>query len=142
MSQEGTALLIDTKFVCITCTCGLIFAVPEHVRQRWTETGSGFHCPMGHPLSYKESDIQKLKKQLEQEQRRLKFAQENAASERAARERTERRLVARKGVNTRLRNRIKNGVCPCCTRTFMNLQQHIKTKHPEFQPDDECSING
>jgi hypothetical protein len=32
----------------------------------------------------------------------------------------------------RLKKRVKNGVCPCCTRSFQNLKQHIATKHPDF----------
>jgi len=32
-----------------------------------------------------------------------------------------------------LRKRVKNGVCPCCTRSFENLREHIKTKHPEYE---------
>lgn len=45
---------------------------------------------------------------------------------------TQRRLSAQFGENTKLRNRVKNGVCPCCTRSFQNLKQHIATKHPDF----------
>ena len=142
MSVEGTALLIDTKFVCVTCTCGLIFAVPEHVRQRWTETGVGFNCPMGHSLSYKENEVGKLRKQLERTERERTWAQENAKAERNAREITERRLIGQKAAKTRLRNRIKNGVCPCCTRSFVNLREHIKTKHPDFRPDGDEAVTG
>lgn len=121
--------------------CGGTYALNERYRSQKADKGGGWHCPYcqcnwGY---FGETTVQKLQKQLEEEQRRLEWARENAQSEREARERTERRLIARKGVNTRLRNRIKNGVCPCCTRTFMNLQRHIKTQHPDFQPDDEAS---
>jgi hypothetical protein len=37
-----------------------------------------------------------------------------------------------KGVKTRMANRIKHGVCPCCNRTFLNLQRHMTTQHPSF----------
>lgn len=26
------------------------------------------------------------------------------------------------------------GVCPCCTRTFQNVQRHMKSKHPNVVP--------
>lgn len=118
------------------CNCGISFAVDASVNSRWRETGQLFYCPNGHSQHYRETDIQKLQKQLAAEKRQKEWAQNNATAERAARERTERRLIARKSANTRLRNRIKNGVCPCCTRSFTNLREHIKTKHPEFKPDD------
>ena len=31
-----------------------------------------------------------------------------------------------------MRDRVKNGVCPCCNRSFTSLWQHIKNEHPEF----------
>lgn len=37
-----------------------------------------------------------------------------------------------KGVVTRTRNRIANGVCPCCDRSFTNLQRHMASKHPDY----------
>jgi hypothetical protein len=51
---------------------------------------------------------------------------------RANLEDTKRRLSAQFGENTKLRKRIKNGVCPCCTRSFTNLRRHLQTKHPEY----------
>lgn len=119
------------------CNCGIAFAVDSGVQARWKRDGSWFYCPNGHRQHYTETDVQRLQKQLEAAQRTSEFYRQNAASEREAREGISRRLIARKAANTRLRNRVKNGVCPCCSRTFMNLQNHMKTQHPEFQPDDK-----
>lgn len=132
------------QFTVITCyKCGIAFGVDATVRQRWLDQGVFFHCPNGHSQCYAESNVAKLTKQLEAEKKtaaRLlqekEFAQKNAAAERAAREHTERQLRTRKGINTRLRNRIRCGVCPCCRRNFENLQRHMKTKHPHFNKDD------
>lgn len=124
------------------CNCGIAFAVDAEVNRQWRTTGKSFYCPNGHSQHYTETDIQKLQKQLEREKRNTEWAQNNAKAERSARERTERRLIARKSANTRLRNRIKNGVCPCCTRSFINLREHIKTKHPDFKADDGSAVNG
>ena len=44
----------------------------------------------------------------------------------------DRKLSASKGQMTKLKNRVKNGVCPCCNRTFVNLLRHMKSKHPEY----------
>lgn len=53
------------------------------------------------------------------------------------REGAERSASAYKGQATRLRNRIKAGVCPRCNRTFQNLQRHMAGQHPEFKPEAE-----
>ena len=112
------------------CVCGIPFAVDRAVMRRWRYDGSQwFYCPNGHKQHFSDDNVARLRKELE-------FAKNNAAAERLAREHTERQLKARKAVNTRLRNRIKNGVCPCCHRTFMNLQNHMKSQHPQFNKDD------
>jgi len=58
----------------------------------------------------------------------------NRQRERA--ERTERRLSAQKGVTTRIKNRVANGVCPCCKRSFTDLRRHMETKHPKYAETD------
>lgn len=116
--------------------CGGTYAINERYRQQQYEKGGSWNCPyckVGWGYS-ENNENSKLKKELEQTKRNLEFHQRNAASEREAREATERRLVGQKAAKTRLRNRIKNGVCPCCTRTFQNLAQHMKTQHPSFEP--------
>lgn len=134
---DGAALQITQKFEVIYCySCKIPFAVPADVRRRWVENGGTFWCPNGHNQHYTESDVQKLRKQLEEANRSRDWYKQRQADERAARERTERRLIATKGAKTRLRNRIKNGVCPCCNRTFIDLQRHMASRHPGFQPDE------
>jgi hypothetical protein len=133
--SDGHAIQLLEAFETISCyKCSCMFAVPRSVRRRWLDSGSTFYCPNGHDQHYTESSVQKLEKQLAEERRRREFAQNNAAAERAARERTERSNRAIRGATTRIRNRIKNGVCPCCTRTFVNLQRHMQTQHPDFKP--------
>jgi len=121
--------------------CGGTYALNERYRAQQYEKGGSWHCPYcqvawGYANNNENS---KLKKELEIAKRNQQFYQNNAAAEREARERTERRLAATKGAKTKLRNRIKHGVCPCCTRTFLNLQRHIAHQHPDFQADDEAS---
>lgn len=136
MKTEGAILNLETRYECVTCTCGLVFAVPADVRSNWRDTGKSFMCPMGHPLAYKATDIHKLRTALERANSDKEWHRQRAADERAAREKTARRLTATRGAHTRTRNRIKNGVCPCCNRTFLDLQRHMHTKHPEFKPED------
>lgn len=44
---------------------------------------------------------------------------------------------AQKGQNTRLKNRIAAGVCPCCNRSFQNVARHMAGQHPDFQKHEE-----
>lgn len=137
--MSNVAFQLTHNFVSeVCCNCGIVFAVDQAVNRRWHEKGQSFYCPNGHSQHYIETDVQKLQKELARERQNKEFYQRNAASEREARERTERRLSAANGAKTRLRNRIKHGVCPCCHRTVKQLAAHMKTKHPDFQPDDSA----
>lgn len=134
------------EFTVITCAqegCHIAFGVDAAVRQRWIDSGQRFYCPNGHVQHYRETTVAKLTKQLEaakndvaEATKRELFARANATAERAAREHTQRQLAVRKGINTRLRNRIKHGVCPCCHRTVSQLARHMKTQHPQCNKDD------
>lgn len=121
------------------CNCGMTFFVPADFRAHRKNDAKLFYCPNGHGQHYSKSEADRLRAQLataeKDKQRAIKekqWAEESARQNRESRLATERKLTAAKGQQTRLRNRIKNGVCPCCTRTFSNLQRHIATQHPEF----------
>lgn len=47
-------------------------------------------------------------------------------------DRMERSAAAQRGVLTRLKNRVAAGVCPCCHRSFKQLSEHMKMKHPDY----------
>jgi hypothetical protein len=114
------------------CSCGVIFFVPADMQQRAKRDGRPFYCPNGHGQSYSQTEVVRLRKELEAEQRRKTEALTRANEERQRREETERRLSAQFGENTKLRKRIANGVCPCCHRTVSQLARHMKTKHPKY----------
>jgi hypothetical protein len=48
------------------------------------------------------------------------------------RDTAERRRRAEKAAKTKIKNRVAKGVCPCCNRTFQNLADHMKSKHPDY----------
>ncbi len=68
------------------------------------------------------SDVEKLREEKEYLERRLVFANNNAAH-------AERSRAAARGQVTKLKNRIKAGVCPFCNRQFQNLKKHMESKH-------------
>lgn len=112
--------------------CHVDFAIDKGWLARLKRTGDWFWCPNGHQIHYSTTENQKLKREVEL----LKAARDRAdARARAAQDQAdaaERQRRAYKGQATRLRNRAAAGVCPCCTRTFQNLQRHMTSKHPDF----------
>lgn len=134
------AVSMSVTLTSIDCgSCGGTYAINERYQQQCYEEGKSWHCPYCQmQWGYQGNEITRLRKQLEDAQRREDFLRSNARAEREARERTEKQLSARKAANTRLRNRIKNGVCPCCSRSFSNLHKHMASQHPGFQPEDSA----
>ena len=130
---DGAALKISQQFeVIYCCNCKIAFAVPADIRRRWLDDGSYFYCPNGHSQHYSENSVAKLEKQLASERKRREWAQQEAARQREQAEESERRRIAQKAATTRLRNRAKSGLCPCCNRHFNQLEAHMKNKHPEI----------
>ncbi len=114
--------------------CGYMILITEGFERDRKRDHKSFYCTScGQSQHWPgKSDIEKLRDELTQEQRRSQWARDNAANERKAREDTERRLAAQKGQNTKLRNRVSHGVCPCCNRSFENLRRHMASQHPDF----------
>lgn len=123
------AKYITTQFHLMNCaSCGIAHYIPDWKYQR-AQSGSDWYCPNGHVLILRESELQKEKKRREWAERSRDDYQRYWKEE-------ERRRIALKGVLTKTKNRIQNGVCPCCQRSFLNLKNHLKTKHPEW-PENE-----
>lgn len=108
------------------CSCSTHFAMDIALHARLKESGGSFYCPNGHAQYYTETDVMRLKREKQSLESQLNWAVREAES--AKREKT-----AIKGQLTKTRNRIANGVCPCCHRTFKQLAQHMNNKHPDFK---------
>ena len=117
--KENVTLI---KQVCHSC--GVCYAIPERLDTDRRENGGSFYCPNGHGEVYRESDVKALE---------IKLARERQTHDQTSAELrdTKKSLIAQKGQTTKLKNRVSNGVCPCCNRSFVNLQRHMKTKHPK-----------
>jgi hypothetical protein len=132
----GEALLkfsiIMSDIECIHCHT--TFAVTKEAHDSLRQKGNLFWCPLchGNMVYNGGGEVGELKKKLAEAERQREWHKQRAADERLAREQTERRLSAQRSATKRVTNRVKNGVCPCCTRTFANLRDHMKTKHPNF----------
>lgn len=134
MSATFTELRSVT-FVVVDCAdCAVEFALTARLHGIRRGDGQNFYCPNGHINIYRESEADRLRKQLEAEQRnviRARAQRDAAQREQAAAERS---ASAYKGQTTRLRKRIGNGVCPVesCRRHFQNVERHIANQHPNF----------
>lgn len=117
------------------CECGLRFSVPTAWERNRREKHDNFWCPNGHSLSFpSESRAEKAERELAAAKAQHKTELE---WERHRREAAERSAAAHKGKVTGIKNRIGNGVCPCCKRSFQNLKRHMCTKHPDFKDGAE-----
>lgn len=115
---------------CVNCS--MPFAAPIRFFEERRTDGAAFYCPMGHGASYSEREIDRLKKQLEQEQRTSEWWRVNSQSK----DKQIHGLNVQVGkVKAKLRRtevRVSNGVCPCCHRSFVGLARHMKKKHPDY----------
>lgn len=124
-------LKFEQHLETLTCySCGVVFAVPSYFKTKRLEDSKSFWCPNGHSQAFVESEVQRLKKQLEEQKRSTEW-------QRARAQRLEKDLQSQKGQMTKLKNRVAKGVCPCCKRSFQALARHIKTKHPDYKGEGE-----
>jgi hypothetical protein len=132
--QIETVVVTLARIAC--GKCGGVYAISERYHQERQNNGGGWYCPYCRVEwgFFGETAVQRA-----QRERDAARAEANRQFERAriaARER-DHHWTERKKLQTRhshLRQRVKNGVCPCCHRHFRNVEDHIKTKHPTFTP--------
>ncbi len=121
-------MIVSDLETTICAGCGCYFGVPNGFIANRREDKRAFYCPNGHSLSYKESEAEKLRRERDRLQQRLAEKDDEIKD-------IENRRRAALGQVTKLRNRVGNGVCPCCTRSFANLQRHMTTQHPDFKEE-------
>jgi len=122
------ALQFEYHLVHTSCyKCGVPMFIPAEMNKKLLSTQDSFYCINGHQQCYiGDSEETKLKRKLEIERDTNKFLRKQNETERN-------RTRAQKAAKTRIKNRIKNGVCPCCNRYFANVHKHMLTVHPEHK---------
>jgi hypothetical protein len=104
--------------------CGVIYALTAEYVARRRKDHASFHCPNGHGAHYPQLNREEeLKKQLDDTQDALAAARRAQAS-------VNRELEKAKKEAERLAKRAQNGVCSQCHRHFVNVERHMKTRHP------------
>lgn len=126
------------RYDCAKHGCGASILIPTGEVARLRLSHQLFHCLYGHPQSFPgQSELELAKAGLEAVKQRLEWAERDAKAANARLTLEQRKTAAAKGQMTKLRNRVSNGVCPCCNRTFQNLMRHMHTKHPEFKREEQ-----
>jgi septal ring factor EnvC (AmiA/AmiB activator) len=121
------------QIYCCNDHCDAMIIIPERVMNRFRESHKTFHCYFGHPQSFTgKNEKQKLRDELEKSERLRERARKEKewVQQDLKNERNSNRAL--KGVITRTKNRVKNGVCPCCNRSFKNLHEHMSKQHPKY----------
>jgi len=114
----------------ITCgQCGIYFTVPENWLLQRRAQGDIFYCPNGHCRVFLETTEARLRKEKDAMERALQSQLNTANHLRLAAESALKKETARR---RKIEKRIACGVCPCCNRSFEDLQRHMKTKHAEY----------
>ncbi len=129
--MSSDTMLITTKLAVVTCWCGMTYAIPEKITTRMlrqrdnNERQTDCYCPLGHVWEYTgKSKLDEERERAERLARQLASREEDVRAERASH-------IATKGQLTRARKRADRGVCLHCNRSFVNVANHIATKHPE-----------
>lgn len=136
---------VETKFVVQECnSCGVRFALTEEFQNKRLEVrgpNNPFYCPNGHKIWYiGKSDADVQRERAESLARQLEAADRRTREQREAKEAAERRAAAARGQVTKIKKRASAGTCPCCTRTFANMAEHMKREHPEFVADGGANV--
>lgn len=126
--QENVTMKLEA-----CCACGLLFGLTEDFQRRRKQDHKLFTCPNGHSQHYTgkastQQEVEKLQQQLaEQRQQNAKvWERVGELAQEAETLKKEKR---------KLKKRYEAGLCPCCNRTFVELQRHMKTKHPGFSDE-------
>jgi hypothetical protein len=133
--SEISFSMTQTFESCGPCIkCGVEVILPKELKNRRKENHEGFYCCNGHVQCYLgKTELEKAQELLATERRWREQEKESHARTKAQLEHSDRSRAALKGKVTEIRNRVGNGVCPCCNRSFTNLRRHMHMKHPGFK---------
>lgn len=139
-------IVYDTTVTLVTlkcCSCGVPYAMPKLLNDHLRESRDTFYCPNGHSQVYRKStadilkeDLEKIQLEKQAQERRLNARISDALQQANTwRDQWQKQIDEKKKLSGKLKRtekRIANGICPCCNRTFADLANHMKSKHPEL----------
>lgn len=126
---------MSVKVTCCKCKMDFWMADSFHdTMLRLREAGT-FYCPAGHGQSYVagKTEAEKAREEADRQRRLAERAIQRAAMLEDDLVAARRSAAAYKGRATRMTNRAKAGICPCCNRHFVNLERHMSAKHTDIE---------
>ena len=131
---------ISQAFHVVTCyTCGVPFGIEDGLyRRAVTDKIGSVYCPAcGTQTCWTgETQDQKRARELEAQLQRERAAHDQTRADRdrkrEERDHQERRARSLKGVVTMTKKRVSGGKCPCCSKQFADLADHMTTQHPSY----------
>lgn len=135
----ATTFVANTTLATINCgECGGTYAIQERYREKKHEDGGCWNCPYCQcRWGYSGNSLNaRLQRDLQEANNRIISERQRHDQTKADLRETELKRRAEKGAKTRIKNRVANGVCPCCNRSFKDLAAHMHTQHPEFATAD------
>ncbi len=122
------------------CQCGASYGVQKEWIQKAIDLGNFqmmHYCPhcgtkQGWGKSEHAQEVARLKNDLASKDRSIEYLRTDAQSARNEADHFRKSRDGMKGQLVKVKKRISCGVCPCCDRTFQNLQRHMATQHPDF----------
>lgn len=135
-----STVTVQVPLTVVQCgPCGGVYAINNDYHREKLEKGGYWTCPYCKcGWGFGESEVTRLRNQLAKEKHNVEQARARADDMRQQRDAMDMRRRAMKGQVTKIRNRVGKGVCPCCNRTFTNLQRHMTNQHPEWAPEKEA----
>jgi hypothetical protein len=118
-----------TTVTCGVEGCGIAFAIPSEMASSRMEDGGLFYCPNGHRVGWTETEVKKLRREVERKQKELEWAQQATIRAQAQTTLAENSRRAWKSQVTKTRKRIARGCCPECDATFPDLAKHMSAAH-------------
>jgi hypothetical protein len=118
---------------CWKCKCQ-IWLPDELYHAAKASSAISIHCGYGHPGVFREgpTEADKLRQERDRLAQRIAERDDRIKALRDDVATAERQRAAARGQVTKIKNRVGHGVCPCCNRTFENLQRHMTSQHPAF----------
>jgi hypothetical protein len=129
---DSTITIKGDRHVLTQCqTCSVWHTVPQIIYESLRRLGGYYYCPSGHQWGWRTGTEKAENEAVRRERDRLKQdaarLEDELADARAKIATAEKKYL-------QARRRAVAGVCPCCNRSFENVQRHMKTKHPNVVP--------
>ena len=120
-------------------SCGVLHAFPRilYDAARRKKVNGSITCPNGHSWHYTgDTELEIVRRERDHLKQQMAYKDDMINRVLADRDKATKELKATTKQLKAVKTRTGNGVCPCCHRTFSQLQRHMNTKHPEFKAEE------